>query len=213
MLERITSILVLSTALSLTTDAALAAPPSSLNSVATETTLDAEQKKRIGEYAGYWLSRLESGTPEETKRARNKLVEPVRSMLGNSSSIFRSTYAGDLVPGLKKIIEGDDLYRAVNALQIAGFLGSDQVMRLLVDTAVGARIQPGRLWATIAIREAIRVETSPPSGSARPSAAWPVSPPRNRTAGTDPGDGNHLLRRPDGTVQGPGWRRDPCPGT
>ena len=158
MLERITSILVLSTALSLTTDAALAAPPSSLNSVATETTLDAEQEKRIGEYAGYWLSRLESGTPEETKRARNKLVEPVRSMLGNSSSIFRSTYAGDLVPGLKKIIQGDDLYRAVNALQIAGFLGSDQVMRLLVDTA-DSELESSpekRLWATIAIREAIQ---------------------------------------------------------
>ena len=157
MLERITSILVMSTALTVTIGPALAVPPGSLNTVATETSLDDQQKKRISDYATYWLSRLESGTPEETKRARNKLVEPVRSILGNSSSIFRSTYAGDLVPGLKKVIEGDDLYRSVNALQIAGFLGSDQVMRLLVDTAdPDLESSPEkRLWATIAIRESI----------------------------------------------------------
>ena len=155
---RTISILIISTILSMTMDSALAAPPGSLSSVATEASLDDQQKKKISEYATYWLSRLESGTPEETKRARNKLVEPVRSMLGNSSSIFRSTYAGDLVPGLKKIIDGDDLFRSVNALQVAGFLGSDQVMRLLIDTA-DSDTEPNpekRLWATIAIRESIQ---------------------------------------------------------
>ena len=157
MLKRITSILVMSAALSVTVGSSRAAPPSSLNSVATETSLDDGQQKRISEYVTYWITKLESGTPEETKRARNKLVEPVRSMLGNSSSIFRSTYARDLVPGLKKVIEGDDLYRSVNALQVAGFLGSDQVIRMLIDTAdPDLESSPEkRLWATIAIREAI----------------------------------------------------------
>lgn len=158
MLQRFTPILLMMTVLMMTPDAAIAVPPGSLTSIATESTLDDEKRKRVADYAAYWLARLESGTPEETKRARNKLVEPVRSMLGTSSSIFRSTYSSDLVPGLKKIIEGDDLYRAVNALQVAGFLGSDQVMRLLVDTAdPELEASPEkRLWAAIAIREALR---------------------------------------------------------
>ncbi|MAB83844.1 MAG: hypothetical protein CMJ24_10490 [Phycisphaerae bacterium] len=135
-----------------------AAPPTSLTSVATETTLDDAQKKRIKEYTVYWLDMLKTGTPEQATRARNKLVEPVRSMLGSSSSLFRSTYSGDVIPTLQKIVEGDDLFRAVNALQITGFLGSDRAMRLLVETEdpdVEASPEK-RLWATIAIREALK---------------------------------------------------------
>ena len=158
MLQRFTAILLMTMMLAMIPRAAIAFPPSSLTSIATEATLDEEKKKRVAEYAAYWLGKLDSGTPEETKRARNKLVEPVQSMLGKSSSIFRSTYAGDLIPGLKKIIEGDYLFRAVNALQVAGFLGSDQIMRLLVDTA-DPELESSpekRLWATVAIREALR---------------------------------------------------------
>jgi len=152
------SILLCLTGLLVLSSDVVAAPPSSLTSVATRATLDDQQKQRINEYAQYWLARLETGTPEEAMRARNKLIEPVRSMLGNSSSLFRSTYSGNLVPTLKKVVEGDDLFRAVNALQIAGFLGSDRAMRLLVDTEDPdlEKSTEKRLWATIAIRESLR---------------------------------------------------------
>jgi hypothetical protein len=158
MLQRHASILLCLTGLLFISSHVVAIPPSSLTSIATKPTLDDQQKQRVGEYTKYWLSRLETGTPEEAMRARNKLIEPVRSMLGKSSSLFRSTYSGEVVPSLKKIVEGDDLFRAVNALQIAGFLGSDRAMRLLVNTGdpdMESSVEK-RLWATIAIRESLR---------------------------------------------------------
>ena len=78
---------------------ALASPvaafaPSSISSLASKTSLDDTQKKKINDYASYYVNMLETGDPEDVMRARAKLIEPMTNMIGSISSIFRSVEIG-----------------------------------------------------------------------------------------------------------------------
>ena len=132
--------------------------PSSITSLASKTSLDDAQKQKISDYATYYVNQLETGNAEEVMQARAKLIEPMTNLIGSISSTFRGTYTNDVLPALSRIIEGDENYRGINALQVIGFLGSDSAIRVLVEHSDQAE-EPSvekRLWAAIAIREAIR---------------------------------------------------------
>ena len=142
---------------------ALASPvaafaPSSISSLASKTSLDDTQKKKINDYASYYVNMLETGDPEDVMRARAKLIEPMTNMIGSISAIFRGTYSSDVLPALSRIIQTDENYRSINALQVIGFLGSDSAIRMLIDHSDVSE-EPSvekRLWAVMAMREAIR---------------------------------------------------------
>ena len=132
--------------------------PSSISSLASKTSLNDAQKQKSSDYATYYVNQLETGDAEEVMRARAKLIEPMTNMIGSISSIFRGTYSSDVLPALERIIGTDENYRSINALQVIGFLGSDSAIRLLVDHSDVAE-EPSvekRLWAAIAMREAVR---------------------------------------------------------
>lgn len=164
------------------TGATFAAPPQSLTSLSGKASLTENDEKRIEDFSKYWLARLETGIPEDVTRARNKLIEPLNSMLGKTSSIFRSTYSDDLLPTLEKVVEGDDAFRAVNALQVIGFIGTDPSTRLLTKAMdpESQEMAEKRLWATIAIRESLG------NGDLSPRRSSAVIREIGRSASTEP---------------------------
>lgn len=137
---------------------AAAFPPSSISSLASKTSLTEDQKGDIAEYATYYVDLLANGDAEDVMRARAKLIEPMTNMIGSISAIFRGTYSNDVLPTLEKVIDSNENYRSINALQVIGFLGSDTAISLLVkhcDIDEEPSVEK-RLWSAIAIREAIQ---------------------------------------------------------
>ncbi len=131
--------------------------PTSLSAYVSRPSLDQQDTAEISEYSAYYLDLLANGDHEAVMKARAKLVEPMKNIRGNASSAFRSTYADSLIPTLEDILDGPDVYRGVNAIQIAGFLGTDSSIRMLEQRAAASN-EPNasrRLWVAIAIRESM----------------------------------------------------------
>lgn len=139
------------------TGSTLAATPSSLSGLVTKVNLTDAQKEDIKQYADHYLGLLQNGGVDDVMRARTKLIDPMVNAMSGSSSLFRAIYANDILPTLEKIIDMDDTYRSVNALQVAGFLGTESTVNLLVEKT-NSSAEPTaskRLWAVIALRESI----------------------------------------------------------
>ncbi|MCH2141194.1 MAG: hypothetical protein MK100_09215, partial [Phycisphaerales bacterium] len=137
---------------------AVAFPPSSISALASKTSLDDSQRQKIEQYAEYYVGVMEDGNTEDVMRARAKLIEPMTNSFGEIKSVFKHAYAGDVLPTLERIIETGDKYRSINALQVIGFLGTDNSLKLL-EKYSNIEEEPSvekRLWAVIAMREAIR---------------------------------------------------------
>ena len=131
--------------------------PTSLSAYVSQPSLDQQDTADIKEYTAYYLDLLANGDHEAVMKARAKLVEPMKNIRGNASSAFRSTYADSLIPTLEDILDGPDVYRGVNAIQIAGFLGTDSSIRML-ERRAGTSSEPNasrRLWIAIAMRESM----------------------------------------------------------
>ncbi|MEE3002640.1 MAG: hypothetical protein VX908_08110 [Planctomycetota bacterium] len=131
--------------------------PTSLSAFVAQPTLDEGDKSEIREYTAYYLDLLARGDHDDVMKARTKLVEPMQNIRGQASSAFRSAYAADLIPSLETILDEGDVYRGVNAIQIAGFLGTDSSIRMLGQRA-SSLDEPDytkRLWVAIAIRKSM----------------------------------------------------------
>ena len=77
MLQRFTAILLMTTLLAVIPSAVMAFPPSSLTNIATEATLDDEQKKRVADYASYWIEKTQTFHEEDfVRRGQDDLCLP-----------------------------------------------------------------------------------------------------------------------------------------
>jgi len=131
--------------------------PISLSAFVAQTALDEGDKSEIREYTVHYLDLLATGDHEDVMKARTKLVEPMQNVRRKASSAFRSVYAADLLPSLENILDEGDVYRGVNAIQVAGFLGTDSSIRMLGRRA-GSSDEPDsskRLWVAIALRKSM----------------------------------------------------------
>ncbi|MBT8485880.1 MAG: hypothetical protein HKO59_05270 [Phycisphaerales bacterium] len=127
------------------------AQPASITSLATKSSLSPDDRNRIEDFASGWTDRLAAETtpPEEIRRVRGKLLEPVRSP--GVSGVFRDQYSRALVPKLETIAAGADAHRAVNALIVTSGLGSERALDLLLDHA-SVRDEPARFRRLAAAR-------------------------------------------------------------
>ncbi len=131
--------------------------PASLSAFVTQSTLDEGDKSEISEYTVHYLGLLANGDYEDVVKARTKLVEPMLNVRGKASSAFRSAYAADLIPSLENILDEGDVYRGVNAIQVAGFLGTDSSIRMLghLSSSADEPDSSKRLWVAIALRQSM----------------------------------------------------------
>jgi len=92
--------------------------------------LDAAKTAALKDFVSGWTSDLaESTDPAEITAARNALTDPARDP--SASAIFRRTYSGVVLAELRPIVEGKDLRRSINALQVARFLRSPESVELI----------------------------------------------------------------------------------
>ena len=131
--------------------------PTSLSAYVAQPALDERGKSEIKEFTAHYLDLLAHGDHEDVMKARAKLVEPMQNVRGRVSSAFRSAYSDDLVPTLEDILDEGDAYRGVNAIQIAGFLGTDSSIRMLERRAgsLDESNSSKRLWVAIAMRQSM----------------------------------------------------------
>lgn len=137
--------------------------PASINRLANTTgQLSAEQRRQIADYARYWSAALMSDDFETARRARRRLVEPFSGI--GVGRIFRDEYARAAMPELDKVLDSDNTFAAVNAIQVAADFRNDQALSVMRERC-GTREQRWqvRLWAARGLgRIAREAEDIPP---------------------------------------------------
>jgi hypothetical protein len=125
------SILVAGT-LAIVHSAASGQAPSVNRAILTTTApLTGEQSASLKEFVSRWVSDVaRSSEPAEITAARDILTGPARDP--SASPIFRRAYSTAVLAELKPIVEGKELRRAVNGLQVARFLRSPESVDLIV---------------------------------------------------------------------------------
>lgn len=94
--------------------------------------LDAAKTTALKEFVTRSTGPLADSTdPAEITAARNALTEPARDP--SATPIFRRSYSTAVLAELKPVVAGDDLRRAVNAMQVVRFLRSPEAVELLAD--------------------------------------------------------------------------------
>ncbi len=137
------------------TAVAPAAPPQSINTLTGLSRLSLRQQNQIAEYAQFWCGQL-GASPKETATARRRLIDPLRAI--DVSGVFRFEYAGAALERLERVIDGDDLHAAYNAIQVVGFFGTKGAIDVLVghcDSAAEPRMSL-RLASAICFKVALR---------------------------------------------------------
>lgn len=105
--------------------------PRPINSLVSSISLSTAQQGQIEDFAKFHCRNLSSSEPDLVENAKKRLLEPLRAP--SVSQYFRAVYARLLIPHLEPVIEGDSPYAAVNALQVVGFLGTDEALGVIED--------------------------------------------------------------------------------
>ncbi|MCH8822253.1 MAG: hypothetical protein IH984_01980 [Planctomycetes bacterium] len=105
--------------------------PRSINGLVNSNSLNQAQQGQIEDYAKFYCNNLSSGDIDLVENAKRQLLGPLRAP--SISPHFRLKYGKLLVPHLKPVIDGDSPYAAVNALQVVGFLGTNDALNLIKD--------------------------------------------------------------------------------
>jgi hypothetical protein len=90
----------------------------------------AEQRQQIDAFIKPQLEKLASDEPEKVMQARRALVEPLK-VTGNAGVGFRMAYGKALEPGLRAAVDSGKEMQQVNAIFIAGELGTTQSLTVI----------------------------------------------------------------------------------
>lgn len=150
------SLVPMAVALSAATASAQQAPSLPTSIVSASGTLSAADRQTLENFVSAWTSTLADGEPVRVNQARGELISPARSP--SATPIFLRTYSEVLVPALQPTVAGDDVFRAINGLQVARFLKSPEAVELIVTRVDPASesLRPKRLVAAGLLAGAIR---------------------------------------------------------
>ncbi|MFM7260440.1 MAG: hypothetical protein ACKO3W_07540 [bacterium] len=108
-------------------------------------TLTEAQKASVSKDTAGLVDTLKSSdsTPKQLDEARTALVKPARDP--GATLAFRSGYAATLKPALEPMVTGDDLQRAIIAMQVLRFTRSSTALDILVErTNPASEVDPGK---------------------------------------------------------------------
>ncbi len=142
------------------TPAVFAAPPS-INRLADKATLTDRNRTEIEDYATYWVAELSADEPDRVDKARDRLIDPLKAV--QVGRVFRLEYSDALLQSLEGVIAAGRTHPAVNAMQIAGMLGTPDAFDLLMEHAHFEQ-QPDfamRLWSANMLPIAVEQDVIP----------------------------------------------------
>jgi hypothetical protein len=130
--------------------------PPSITGLAGLSSLNESQRRQAKQWATHWCAALESANADRSRDARRRLLEPLYAPGVRAG--FRDEYGRQLVPELERLAEGRNELAAVNAVQIAAVLGTDQAVGFLRGRLDPEREQrmAVRLWAVNGVGLAAR---------------------------------------------------------
>lgn len=102
-----------------------------IDSLVRATSFSQAQLGQIEDFVSFYCNNLSSGDTNLVESAKKQLIKHARSPL--SSPNFLWAYSRRLIPHLEPVIDGESPYAAVNALQIVGFLGTDEALNVIED--------------------------------------------------------------------------------
>ncbi len=129
--------------------AAASAQPQPVDRLASKTTpFTAQERVQVEQYVGYWVDQLASGEANSIREAVRALNEPLGAI--NLTLIFRDEYSRAVVARLEELFAtspGNEV--AINALKVAGLLGTERALNLMVERSDPRRESSDavRLWA------------------------------------------------------------------
>jgi hypothetical protein len=89
------------------------------------------QRSIIRRNAEYWCRQLVADDAAKVNEARGKLIQPLRDRL--TTIVFRNTFAVELLPNLRPILERPDKpMSSMVAMQVLGLLGTENAMEELM---------------------------------------------------------------------------------
>lgn len=134
-----------------------------IDSLVRANSLSQAQLDQIEDFAKFYCNNLSSGDIKLVESAKKQIIKHARSPL--SSLYFRSVYSRRLIPHLKPVIDGESPHAAVNALQIVGFLGTDEALNVIEDhiNIDNEESFAKRLWAVKAF--VVAVENGNPTAN------------------------------------------------
>jgi hypothetical protein len=103
------------------------------DSVATASTLGADQRADVDEFVEFYADKLTDDDSAQRSLGRRSLLAPLKQ--DGVSVDFRMTYSDRLMPTLERVVADDDTKIAINGLHIAGALATDDAVELLIDAA------------------------------------------------------------------------------
>ncbi len=159
-LQRFSTIFAASFAATLGTSGFAAAPPAIVDLVSDSGPYDRAQLDRMKVFVGDYCRDLNSPDLTKVPVARAKLLEPLRSSPGGPTNYFRLQYGKLVVPQLPKNGQATPIALA-NALQVAGFLATDDSARFIAGHfAAGNQPNEGlRIMAANCFRVALMQES------------------------------------------------------
>ncbi len=97
----------------------------------TKSSLSPSEEQSIADWAtGNW-SMISADAPVESREARRRLVAPLLS--AETSAGFRLAMDRALADQLQAAMNGDDVFRGVNAALLSGWIGTDRSVRALTQ--------------------------------------------------------------------------------
>ncbi len=106
--------------------------------LATKSSLSPSEEQTIDEWASGNWAMVSGDSPVEAREARRRLVAPLLD--ANTSAGFRLAMDRALANQLETAIDGDDVFRGVNASLLSGWLGTDRSVRALTEKVASDRV-------------------------------------------------------------------------
>ena len=113
--------------------AAQSPPTLSAGILSSTSPLTAEQASQLQQYVAYNVGQLSSADGSEVRTARERLISQLRTPA--ITEVARSAYSTCAVPPLQKVIREGEPHAAVNAVQVASFLGTPAAADLILTHA------------------------------------------------------------------------------
>jgi hypothetical protein len=99
--------------------------------VTTKSSLSPSEEQAIADWATSNWAMVSGDSPVDAREARRRLVAPLLD--AETSAGFRLAMDRALAEELQRAIQGDDVFRGVNACLLSGWLGTDRSVRALTE--------------------------------------------------------------------------------
>jgi len=104
----------------------------------TKSSLSPTEEQTVADWARSNWALIDGEAPAESRDARRRLVAPL--LQTETTASFRLALDRELGPRLQQAMDGDDIFRGVNAALLSGWIATDRSVRSLTQEVEGGPV-------------------------------------------------------------------------